>query len=183
MKSGKNKYGDIQSNLIEECKRGNPKAQTEIYRLYYRAMFNTSLRITGKNDLAEDIMQESFLKAFRNLDQYSGEVTFGAWLKKIVINLSLDYLRKQRIKFEEIDDHENSLAEQEEEKINPEITIEDIRREIQKLPDGYRLVLSLYLLEGYDHDEIAEILGISASTSRSQFSRAKKKLSENLKMK
>ncbi|MGC9343913.1 MAG: RNA polymerase sigma factor, partial [Bacteroidales bacterium] len=88
MKAPKKSYSDIHKDLIEECRKGSRKAQAEIYRLYYKAMYNTSLRIVGISDLAEDIMQESFLKAFKNLDQYRGEVSFGAWMKKIVVNRS-----------------------------------------------------------------------------------------------
>lgn len=139
--------------------------------------------MVGITDVAEDIMQESFLKAFKSLDKYRGEVSFGAWLKKIVVNRSLDYLRKRKVIMEDISDHENDLVAGEETMIEDSVTVEDIRNEIQKLPDGYRIVLSLYLIEGYDHEEIAGILNITASTSRSQYSRAKQKLAENLKKK
>lgn len=183
MEAPKKKYSDIHSHLIKECRKGSRKAQAEIYSLYYKAMYNTSLRIVGISDLAEDIMQESFLKAFKNLDQYRGEVSFGAWLKKIVVNRSLDYLRKKKVVTEDIENHEHNLIEEEEIDVEDSVTVHDIREEIQKLPDGYRVVLSLYLLEGYDHDEIAEILKINPSTSRSQYARAKKKLAENLKKK
>ena len=183
MKKDQKQYRDIHKKLIEECRKGSRKAQTEIYRLYYRAMYNTSLRISGNAEVAEDIMQESFLKAFESLDQYRGEVSFGAWLKKIVINRSLDYLRKRKMLTEDLADHENTLVADEEEHDATDFTVEEIRMEIESLPDGYRIVLSLYLLEGYDHEEIAEILNISPSTSRSQYARAKRKLSENLKKK
>jgi RNA polymerase sigma-70 factor (ECF subfamily) len=183
MKATNKNYSDIHRHLIEECRKGSRKAQAEIYSLYYKAMYNTSLRMVGITDIAEDIMQESFLKAFKNLDQYRGEVSFGAWLKKIVVNRSLDYLRKKQMVKEDISDHENELIAEEEVMIEDSITVEEIRKEIQKLPTGYRVVLSLYLLEGYDHEEIAEILNITPSTSRSQFARARKKLAENLKKK
>jgi len=180
----KKKYTDINKKLIGECRKGSRKAMTEVYKLYYKAMYNTSLRMVGKKEDAEDIMQEAFLKAFRNINQFHGEVTFGAWLKKIVINRSLDHVRKNKkipgftytIEEEEVIDNDIEF-------IREDITIDRIKDEIGKLAEGYRLVLSLYLLEGYDHDEIAEILGISPSTSRSQFTRAKKKLAENLKKK
>ncbi|MFW5821684.1 MAG: RNA polymerase sigma factor [Bacteroidota bacterium] len=184
MNAKKKNYPDIHRKLIEECKKGSRKAQFEIYRLYYKAMFNASLRIVGKMDEAEDIMQESFLKAFNSLGSYRGEVSFGAWLKKIVINRSLDTVRKKKWIMDDIEDHEDDLEESvEAEGDEVNISIQDIAGEIQKLPDGYRIVLSLHLLEGYDHDEIAEIMDITSSTSRSQFARARKKLAHNLKKK
>lgn len=183
MNAKKKSYPDIHRKLIEDCKKGRRKAQYEIYRLYYKAMFNTSLRIVGKQDEAEDIMQESFLSAFSNMDQYRGEVSFGAWLKKIVINRSLDVVRKKKWVMEDINDHVNELAESEETKVSEEIPTRNIINEIEKLPHGYRIVLTLYLLEGYDHEEISGIMNISPSTSRSQYARAREKLAQNLKKK
>ncbi|HYW95234.1 MAG TPA: RNA polymerase sigma factor [Bacteroidales bacterium] len=179
-------FSDLHRVLIDKCKKGNRKAQFEIYRLYHKAMYNTSLRIMNNRFDAEDVMQEAFLKAFENLDQFRGDVSFGAWLKKIVINKSLDTLRKNKRyltePLEDIDKEAFSETEEGETEAGPE-DIRQISEEIYKLPEGYRIVLSLYLLEGYDHDEIASILGISASTSRSQYSRAKQRLLLNLKKK
>ena len=151
-------------------------------------MYNTCLRIVNDSQEVEDIMQEAFLKAFEKMKTYKGEVSFGAWLKRIVINHSLDELRKRKLDMESIDDSLFELKEKknEKERINEEEVIlkaEEIRDEINNLPDGYRIVLSLYLIEGYDHDEISEILNISSSTSRSQCTRAKQKLLKNLQEK
>lgn len=178
-------YKDIHSELIKKCKKGDREAQFRIYKLYYTAMYNTSFRIVNDSMEAEDIMQESFLKAFNSLSQYKGEVSFGAWLKKIVINRSLDFLRKNAPLFESLDNIEYEDLQQSEdlENIETKGLIEKIKEEIYQLPDGYRIILNLYLFEGYDHDEISQILNISASTSRSQYARAKKKLLENLKNK
>ena len=181
MKDNHKKTQDIQRKLIESCRKGNRKAQNEIYRLYYKSMYNTSLRIVGRTELAEDIMQEAFLKAFMNIAQYRGEVSFGAWLKKIVIHRSLDYLRQHRWDQVELHSFENKIIEEEAADIEENISISEIQKEIENLADGYRIVISLYLLEGYDHEEIAEILKISPSTSRSQLARAKKILAQNLK--
>ena len=179
-------YNDIHRELFEACRRGSSKAQAEIYRLYYRAMFNTSLRILNDRFEAEDVMQEAFLKAFRNIENFGAKASFGAWLKKIVINTSLDALRKRKRHLTEpLDNLENEeFVENDdpEEEAGPE-DIKRITDEILRLPEGYRIILSLYLLEGYDHDEISHILGISPSTSRSQYSRAKQKLLLNLKKK
>jgi RNA polymerase sigma-70 factor (ECF subfamily) len=172
-------FRNIHQDLINGCKIGDQKAQFQIYKLYYKAMFNTSLRIVNDKMEAEDIMQESFLSAFEKIDTYSGTVSFGAWLKKIVINRSLDILSKRKAIFEDIDFHigiRDKSNEDLEWKEELDIRVEEIKDTIKGLPDGYRIILSLYLLEGYDHDEIAEILSISSSTSRSQLSRAKQKL-------
>jgi len=179
-------FRNIHQDLLDGCKTGDQKAQFQIYKLYYKAMYNTSLRIVNDAMEAEDVMQESFLSAFEKIDSYSGTVSFGAWLKKIVINRSLDALSRRKAIFEDIDfrvgirdDGNEDLLRKEE----IDIRVEEVKEAINRLPDGYRIILSLYLLEGYDHDEIAEILSISSSTSRSQLSRAKQKLIAELKRK
>jgi len=152
------------------------EAQFEIYRLYYKAMYNTSLRIVQDPVEAEDIMQESFLSAFQKINMYSGSVSFGAWLKKIVVNRSLDSLKKRRLFFEEFAEEMAVMDEQDGEEYDVSSKAEEIRDAILQLPDGFRVVLTLYLMEGYDHEEIGEILNISGSTSRSQYARARQKL-------
>lgn len=142
-------------------------------------MFSICMRIINNATEAEDVMQEAFLNAFTKLDTYKGEVSFGAWLKRIVINRSLDYLKKQKVKFDEINEKTNQLPDYQMEIKEVNMTV--IKNAIQKLPDGYRVVLSLFLIEGYDHEEISEILGISNSNSRTQYLRAKNKLREFLK--
>ena len=178
-------YTNIHQDIIDRCKSGEHKAQFQLYKLYYKAMYNTCLRIVNDSLEAEDIMQESFLKAFEKINFYKGEVSFGAWLKRIVVNHSLDELRKRRLITDSIEDSVYEIKEEEEEENNKDIQwkIEEIKKEINNLPDGYRIVISLYLIEGYDHDEISEIMNISSSTSRSQCARAKKKLIERLKEK
>ncbi|WP_133466152.1 RNA polymerase sigma factor [Sunxiuqinia elliptica] len=172
-------YKNIHQDVIDRCRAGERDAQFQLYKLYYKSMYNTSLRIAGNATDAEDIMQEAFLSAFKKMDTYSGQVSFGAWLKKIVVNRSLDHLKKKKVHFEELDERVTEEVE------NPlmeirEVDISKIKEAIFQLPEGYRVVLSLYLLEGYDHDEISEILNISNSSSRSQLLRAKRKLRERL---
>ena len=173
-----NKYINIHQDLLDRCLEGDKKAQFEIYRLYYKSMYNSSLRIVGIPEEAEDVMQESFLTAFRNLKTYSGDVSFGAWLKKIVINRSLDVLRKRKVIFEEL--HAELPVVSEPETEVESITVEEVKSAINSLSDGYRTILSLILLEGYDHEEVSEILGIKNVTSRTQFSRARQRLKEIL---
>jgi len=127
------------------------------------------------------VLQEAFTSAFRNLHHYRGDSTFGAWLKRIVINKAINYLHKR--KAERMPEDERwDVHEEEEENILEgfPFSVEQVRSAIERLPDGYRSVLSLYLLEGYDHAEIGEIMGITESTSKSQFNRAKKKLKDLL---
>ena len=165
--------------MIEGCRKGEEKAFREIYRLYSKAMFNLSLRITGDRADAEDVLQEAFINAFRKIDSFEGRSSFGAWLKRIVINAAVTHVKTKR---DFLPDPEERVPENEpgeawsQETKSIETEVERIKNGIKKLPDGYRVVLSLYLLEGYDHKEIARILGISESTSKTQYIRAKKKL-------
>lgn len=172
-------YKNIHQEIIDRCIEGDEKARFQLYKLYYRAMYSVSLRIVNNEVEAEDIMQEAFLKAFKKIDTYKGEVSFGAWLKKIVVNRSLDYLKRRKVYFEEINERTTDLPDYQME--TKDVDVNTIKKAIQSLPDGYRVVLSLYLIEGYDHDEISQILGISNSASRTQLLRAKKKLRELLK--
>ena len=172
-------YKNIHQDIIDGCRKGENKAQFQLYKLYYKTMYNVSLRIVNDENEAEDIMQESFLKALQKIETYRGEVSFGAWLKKIVVNRSLDALKKRKVIFEEINERKHDLEDY---RMDPkEIDLEKIQKAINRLPDGYRVVLSLYLIEGYDHEEISQILGITNSASRTQFLRAKNKLKEYLK--
>lgn len=172
-------YKNIHQEIIDQCREGSQKAQFQLYKIYYKAMYSVCLRIINDEMEAEDVMQEAFLNAFKKMDSYKGEVSFGAWLKRIVINRSLDHLKKRKVKFEEVNEKTAQIADYQME--TKEVNVDVIKNAIRQLPDGYRVVLSLYLLEGYDHEEISEILGISNSNSRTQFLRAKNKLRELLK--
>jgi len=179
-------FRNIHQDLIDGCRAGDQKAQFQVYKLYYKAMYNTSLRIVNDTMEAEDVMQEAFLSAFEKINTYSGSVSFGAWLKKIVVNRSLDALGKRKAIFEDIESH-TGIRDNSHEDVSYaedlEARVEEVKTAIEKLPEGYRVILSLYLIEGYDHDEIAELMNISTSTSRSQLSRAKQKLVSEIKNK
>jgi RNA polymerase sigma factor (sigma-70 family) len=186
MEQEETSFRNIHQDLIDGCRAGDQKAQFQVYKLYYKAMFNTSLRIVNDLMEAEDVMQEAFLSAFEKINTYSGAVSFGAWLKKIVVNRSLDSLNKRKAIFEDIDSHTAIYDDSSEEiayKQEVEAKVEEVKNAIGQLPEGYRVILSLYLIEGYDHDEIADLLNISSSTSRSQLSRAKQKLVSEIKAK
>jgi RNA polymerase sigma-70 factor (ECF subfamily) len=168
----------IRDELVERCKQGDAQSYEALYRQYSKAMFNTSLRIVNNTADAEDVLQESFLDAFRNLHDFHYRSTFGAWMKKIVINKSINLLRKRKailidMEADELQDVADNEPVNEEE---IQYKVEEVKKMILKLPDGYRTVLSLYLLEGYDHEEISQILQISHNTVRTQYVRAKQKL-------
>lgn len=175
-------YADTHRKIVEKCIRGNRQAQFELYRLYSKAMYNICLRMV-KNQLdAEDILQNSFVDVFSKLDTFRFQSSVGAWIKRIVINNCINHLKKRKIFFEELEPrHANILDEPmfDDEKLN----VEFINQAIYELPDGYRIVFTLYMLEGYDHKEIAQILSISEATSKSQYSRAKRKIKEIIKTK
>ena len=171
---------NLHQDLIDGCLAGNRQAQYALYKQYSRAMYNVALRIVGNEAEAEDALQEAFVRAFDKLHTYSGVSTFGAWLKRIVINQALGLVkaRREELRWDE------TLAEPAEEPPpwpdEEEYTVQQVKLAVNALPDGFRMVFSLYLLEGYDHREIADILGISENTSKSQLNRAKKKVIELL---
>ena len=169
------------SQLLVRCKNGDRKAQFEIYRQYSKAMYNTSLRIVKDQAEAEDVLQESFIAAFSTLNKWEKRSTFGAWLKRIVVNKSIDAVQKRKavlvpLEEAEVNGHSHSTADQ----YDPKWKMDEIMAAVDMLPDGYRIVFSLYLLEGYDHAEIGQILGISESGSKTQYHRAKLKIQKIL---
>ena len=172
-------FSNIHQDLIDRSLKGDGIAQSKLYGLYSKAMYNVCLRITNNEDDTKDVMQEAFISAFQNLGSYKGEASFGAWLKRIVVNKAINHIKRKRVDFTELNPGRDEMQEEQPDLTNEqELTVEKIKNAIVKLPDGYRLVFSLYLLEGYDHQEIAGILNISESTSKSQYNRAKKKLRE-----
>lgn len=177
-------YLDINKILVDRCRSGDSKAQYELYHLYAKAMYNVSMRIVSQESEAEDILQESFIEAFNRIHEFRGEATFGAWLKRIVVNRSINYLKKRRLRLvEETYDNDTIHDEEPGNEDAIQYDVQQVHTAIKALPEGYRLVLSLYLLEGYDHAEIAQILNITESTSKSQYNRAKAKVREQLKNK
>jgi RNA polymerase sigma-70 factor (ECF subfamily) len=173
-------------HIVEACKRGDRKAQFELYRLYSKAMYNISLRMLGSVENAEDVLQNSFIDVFSKLDSFRFESSVGAWIKRIVINNCINYLKKRRLEFSELTDN-NAVVPTEDYSSGSVFSASDspldvakIQNAIQQLPDGYRVVFTLYAMEGYDHEEIGSILGVTEATSKSQYSRAKAKLRDIL---
>lgn len=174
---------DIHRNLVEESKRFNEKAQFELYNLYAKAMYNTCYRIMGHRESAEDMLQEAFTEAFQRLDSFRYESTFGAWLKRISINKCLNELKRRKADLTFSDNLEmyHPTEKEDNDASLPELSVEKLNKAMSQLPKGNRLIFQLYLLEGYDHREIAEILNVSESNSKSQYMRAKRKIKELLK--
>lgn len=183
-------YIEKNTELVEACKLGSRSAQYKLYNLYAKAMFNVCLRIVNHRGEAEDVLQEAFIDAFAKIGTFRQEASFGVWLKQIVVNKAISTLRKKKLDFVDIEteayrlENENfNEAEMPSETTenNCDYRVEAINRGMEMLPEGYRVVLSLYLFEGYDHEEISHVLGISVSTSRTQFMRGKIRLHEVLK--
>ena len=172
----------IQHQLIEACKQNSRRAQLKLYNKYCEGMYYVALRFMKDSMEAEDAMQEAFIKAFSKLHQFNGEVTFGAWLKKIVINKCLDKLKAKRMELVAINEQVMGSVEEEENwQVDDRIGIEEVKQEIDRLPEKYKYPLMLFLIEGYDHEEISEILDITQVASRTLVHRGKKKLQEELK--
>ena len=174
-------YINIHQEIVDRCKTGDKIAYKELYDLYSKAMFNICYRITNDRYEAEDVLQEAFVSAFKNIGAFRGESSFGGWLKKIVVNRSINHMKKKRLELTSLEENldKADLNYRDEVLDDPErfaYNIEMIKKAVNLLPHGYRMVFSLYLLEGYDHAEIAQIMEISESTSKSQYNRAKKKL-------
>ena len=168
-----------QLQLIEKCRSNDQLAQMEIYDAYCQAMFNVAYNFVREDDVAQDVMQEAFIKAFRKIDSFTGESTFGAWLKRIVINQSLDHLKKKKLETVELNEQVYQLGSDENWEIEDNgISLQAIYQCIEQLPMKCKNVVKLYMLEGYDHQEVAQILEISEVASRSQLSRGKTKLKE-----
>jgi RNA polymerase sigma factor (sigma-70 family) len=167
--------------LIIQCKKGNQKAQMKLYDLFCEAMFSISCRYLKNEEEAKDAMQDGFLKAFIHLENYKEKTTFGAWLKRIIINQCLDALKKKQIETISLESCPLEIAVETSWTLDVEITKEMILEALEKLPHKYQLVVKLYLIEGYDHSEISEILHIPVKTSRTQLRRGKLALQKTLK--
>ncbi len=168
--------------LVQQCLSGDATAYRALYERYAKAMYNTALRIVNRTDDAEDILQEAFTDAFQQLGSFEGRSTFGAWLRQIVVYKSIAHLKKQKLHLNGLEaDAENIADEATVDEDEIWYSVDSIKQAIQKLPDGYRTVLSLHLIEGYEQDEVASLMQVAHSTVRTQYMRAKQKLVQLLK--
>jgi RNA polymerase sigma-70 factor (ECF subfamily) len=175
-----NQTASIHQDLIAESIRGNDKARFQLYQLYSKAMFNVCYRMMNNREDAEDMLQESFVQAFQKLESFRHESGFGTWLKTITIHTCINALNKRKLDLKYFDEmHRFDTKEEEPEEAL--YTTENVIEAMNQLPEGGRIVFSLYLLEGYDHGEIAQILNITESTSKTQYMRAKRRVYEIMK--
>lgn len=181
-------YIEKNTELVEACKQGSRSAQYKLYTLYSKSMFNVCYRIVNHHGEAEDVLQEAFIDAFAKIGTFRQEASFGMWLKQIVVNKAINSLRKKKMELVDIESETYRLESEgyseplsEPESGSCDYRVEAITKGVEMLPEGYRVVLSLYLFEGYDHEEISNILGVSVSTSRTQYMRGKKRLMSILK--
>ncbi len=161
-----------ESDLINGCLQGNRRMQEELYRRFSPRMYAVCLRYAGNAEEAEDILQEGFIKVFKKLDSFRGEGSFEGWIRRIFVNTAIEHFRRKRYLMPVTEKEENTI-EGKYTSVLDELGAKDIMALIQELSPGYRTVFNMYVVEGYTHKEIADMLGISEGTSKSQLSRAK----------
>ena len=180
----KNKSEDLQE-YIALCKKGERRAQNWIFQRFFGKMTSVCRRYISDNDEAQDVVQTGFIKVFKNIEKYHGDGSFEGWVRRIMSNTAIDHIRQNKKIFVSVDATEYDwLAEQENEEAKWNVTLQNeterVMEEIQNLSPAYRLVFNMYVIEDYSHNEIADILGISVGTSKSNLSKAKRNLLKNL---
>lgn len=171
----------FQSNVVEKCKANDRSAQLQLYRKYCEGMYIVAMRFVKDADDAEDVLQEAFIKAFQKIHQFKGDVTFGAWLKRIVINKCIDFLKAKKEHLVSLDEKYMHVKDDDNWDIAATITMDQIKKAIDGLQATYRCVVLMYLIEGYDHQEISQVLDISETACRTRLLRGKAILKEVLK--
>ncbi|MBL7724272.1 MAG: RNA polymerase sigma factor [Chitinophagaceae bacterium] len=160
------------SDLINGCMEGDRRMQEELYRRFSPRMYAVCLRYAGNAEEAEDILQEGFIKVFKKLDSFRSEGSFEGWVRRIFVNTAIEHFRRKRYLMPVTEKEENTI-EGKFTSVLDELGAKDIMALVQELSPGYRTVFNMYVVEGYTHKEIADMLGISEGTSKSQLSRAK----------
>ncbi len=171
-----------ESDLIKGCLEGDRRAQEYLYQRFSPKMYGVCLRYAGKAEDAQDILQDGFVKVFKNLHMYRGDGSFDGWVRRIFVNTAIEHYRRQVNLYPVTENHEN-LLETKELSAFDSLSVKDLMSIIQQLSPGYRTVFNLYVIEGYSHKEIAEMVGISEGTSKSQLARAKGVLQNIIKTK
>lgn len=170
-----------EQQLIEGCKSGNRLAQRELYEKFSRKMMAVCLRYVSDRETARDILQDGFVKVFTNIESFAGQGSFEGWVRRIFVNCALEYLRKSDILRESMDlDESNDLVHPDASALE-DISAAELMQLVQELPAGFRTVFNMFAIEGYSHKEVGEALGITESTSRSQFTRARQLLQRRIK--
>jgi RNA polymerase sigma factor (sigma-70 family) len=166
---------DLQLQILGRCKNGERLAQQQLYEHFKGKMFAVCLRYANSRQDAEDMLQEGFVRVFRDLHQYRGEGSFEGWLRRVIVNVALQHLRKQKggLQFAELENVEYKLSDTDDSVFEENEKAAALIKLMQKMPTGFRTVLNLYVLEDYSHQEIADEMGISVGTSKSQLNRAK----------
>ncbi len=173
----------FQIDVVEKCKANDRKAQMQLYKQYCEGMFCVAMRYVQDANDAEDVIQEAFIKAFQKIHQFKGEVTFGAWLKRIVINKSIDFLKGKKQHLVTLDENCLQVSDDDDWTVDHGVTIDHVKSAIEKLPEKYKYVVMMFLIEGYDHKEIAQVLKLTETASRTRLLRGKSYLKEVLKEK
>lgn len=178
------------SEVIRGCAKGDRKCQQQVYKMFYGKMMGVCLRYTKDTDEAKDVLQDGFIKVFKSIEKYNGEGSFEGWVRRIIVNTAIDFFRRNKntgnvMGSEYVDDMEDTLQSEEDDDggIFSEIKTSDIVAEIQKLSPAYQAVFNMYVVEGYSHKEIADELGISIGTSKSNLAKAKMNLKKALSKK
>ncbi|MFN7116484.1 MAG: RNA polymerase sigma factor [Saprospiraceae bacterium] len=161
-------------HILEACKKGNTAAQRQLYERFKDKMFVLCLRYANSREDAEDLLQEGFVTVFRDLHQYKGVGNLEGWVRKVILNVALQHIRRQKNLFQTVELKNYDVEDETDELLFEEHTAKNLIRLMQQLPAGFRTVLNLYVLEGYSHQQIAKELNISVGTSKSQLNRAKK---------
>ncbi|MCU0347826.1 MAG: RNA polymerase sigma factor [Saprospiraceae bacterium] len=166
---------DLQQNILARCRNGERMAQQQLYEHFKGKMFAVCLRYANSRHDAEDVLQEGFVKVFRDLHQFRGEGSFEGWMRRVIVNVALQHLRKQKggLQFTELENVEYRLTDADESVFDENEKGAALIKLMQKMPTGFRTVLNLYVLEEFSHQEIADQMGISVGTSKSQLNRAK----------
>jgi RNA polymerase sigma factor (sigma-70 family) len=166
--------------LIRGCKEGNTKAFDEIYTRYSSSMFGVCLRYARDREEAQDLLQEGFIKVYERIGQYSGEGSFEGWMRRLFVNLALDTYKKKKRESEQVLAFAAEMEPEDGEDPWPDVSEKELVEMIRQLPDGYRMVFNLFAVEGFSHKQIAAQLGISESTSKTQFFKARKQLRQQV---
>ena len=169
-----------EKSLIEKCLKNDKTAQKVLYDTFAPKMYAVCLRYASKRVMAEDILQEAFIKVFKYLPSFKFQGSFEGWIRRIVVNTALDHIKLYAENFQDIEENITESVTINADEVTANLTVQDLLSIIQELPEGKRIIFNLYVFEGYNHKEIAEMLGISVMTSKGQLSKAKKMLQDKL---